>query len=293
MEEEIRPLPKFDYFSPHSLHDLSTLLKQLKGGISFLAGGTDLLVNMKKRITIPKVIIDINRIQELSFIEKRSNNIHVGSVTRLNNLIESSIVQENVPLLTEAIRFLASHPIRNRATIGGNLCTASPAADAAPPLLALNASVKLKSPDDEKIVPLSEFFVGPRQTVRKHNEVLTEIIIPCEKGSNAFMKLGRRRGFSLSVVSVAAFGIIKGDKFEDIRIALGGVAPTPIRAYKIEEMLKGVEVSDRSIEKAAEIAKSISKPSKRAKRASVEYREAMARVLTKRVLMKIAFEERG
>jgi carbon-monoxide dehydrogenase medium subunit len=208
----------------------------------------------------------------------------------LNEIKKSPVVQERAPVLAEAIGVLASNPIRNRATIGGNLCNASPAADTAPPLLALDASLTLMGSDSERVVPISEFFVGPGQTVKRPDEVVKDVIIPLKKGRSAFLKLGRRKGFTLSIASVAAFGVITDGKFDDLRVALGAVAPTPIRSLKVEEALVGMEVSEERIEKAARLVKEEVNPITDV-RASAAYRKEMSYVLTKRVLKKIAMWE--
>ena len=245
---------------------------------------------MKKRIVPTPVIVDINRVSELSFIEVRDDQLHIGALTRLNMIKESSIVQQKAPLLAEAIGFLAAYPIRNRATIGGNLCSASPAADTAPPLLALDASVILESSEGKRTVALSEFFTGPGQTIRKRDEVLRELKIPCREGRSAFLKLGRRKGFTLSIASAAAFGVIRDGKFEDIDIAVGAVAPTPILSQKIKEALKGSQVSIERIEKASKLIQDEVNPITDV-RASAAYRREMVSLLTKRVLKKVALGE--
>jgi len=290
MEAEIRPLPRFEYFAPSTLGDVVKLLKEHGDGARLLAGGTDLLQNMKKRITSPSAIVDLNKVLELAFIEMRGNELRIGATMRLNEIKEAHVVQEKASVFAEAIGFLACHPIRNRATIGGNLCNASPAADTAPPLLALDASVKLQGPDGEKLVLLSEFFTGPGKTVRRPDEVLREVIIPCREGRSAFLKLGRRKGFTLSIASVAAFGAITDGKFDEVRVALGAVAPTPIRSQKVEEALKGKEISEELIEKTAELVKEEVNPITDI-RASAAYRREMACVLTKRALIKVAMGE--
>ncbi len=286
MEAEIRPLPKFDYFSPSSLSETLTLLKNYKGRARLLAGGTDLLVKMKKRAVLPVVIVDLNRITELSFIELAGDHLHIGGLTRLAAIRESSLVKEKAPALAEAVSVLASSQVRNRATIGGNLCNASPAADTAPPLLALDASVKLKSTDGERIVPLSQFFLGPEQTVANPDEALTAVIIPLQEGASTFIKFGKRKAFTLSVASAAAFARVNNGKFEEVRVALGAVTPTPMRGQKVEEALKGKDASEENIEKAAELVKEECCPISDV-RASAEYRKQMSYVLTKRVLRKV------
>jgi len=152
----------------------------------------------------------------------------------------------------------------------------------------LDASVKLQSAGGERMVPLSQLFLGPEQTVIKPDEILTEVIIPLQEGASAFIKLGRRKAFTLSVASVAAFAEVNNGKFEEVRVALGAVAPTPIRARKVEEALKGKDVSEGNVEKAAQLVKEECRPITDV-RASAEYRTEMSYVLTKRVLKKVSW----
>jgi CO/xanthine dehydrogenase FAD-binding subunit len=288
MEAEIRPLQKFEYFAPGSLGDVIALLKAHADSVTLLAGGTDLLVWMKKMTVSPRIIVDINGVPELSFIETRDDCLHIGAATPLTVIKESREVQQKTPLLAEAIGFLASYPIRNRATIGGNICSASPAADTAPPLLALDASAILQGPQGERTVPLSEFFIGPGQTVRGPDEILRELQIPCREGRSAFLKLGRRKGFTLSIASAAAFGLVRDGKFDDIKVAVGAVAPIPIRSRKIEDALKNAKVTEEGIDRATDMVKAEVNPITDL-RASAAYRREMAGLLTKRAIKKIAF----
>ena len=290
MEADIRPLPKFECFAPDSLDDVLTLLKEHADGATLLAGGTDLLVWMKKAIVSPRVVVDINKVTVLSFIEMKKDHLHIGAATTLNSIKASQLVQQKTPLLAEAIGLLASYPIRNRATIGGNLCSASPAADTAPPLLALDASAILEGPEGERTVAFSEFFVGPGQTVKKANEILKEIKIPCREGRSAFLKLGRRKGFTLSIASAAAFGRVREGKFENVKVAVGAVAPIPIRCGKVEDALRNCKANQQKIEKASELVKEDVNPITDI-RASAAYRREMASLLTKRVLKRIATGE--
>jgi len=286
MEPELRPLPEFDYVAPSSLKEALRLLKKYKDKARVLAGGTDLLPKMKKGMVKAEVVIDLNRIPGLSGIKLEKDGLHIGGLTRLAEIKESRLVKEKAPLLVQAIGSMACPPIRNRGTLAGNLCTASPAADTAPPLLVLDASVRLQNGKGKRVVPLSDFFKGPQNTVKRPDEMLTEVIIPVQKGSSAFLKLGRRKAFSLSVVSAAAFGRVRGGKFEDLRVALGAVAPTPIRSRKVEKALEGKEASEENIARAAELVREEIKPISDG-RASEEYRREMSVVLTRRVLGQI------
>ncbi len=199
---------------------------------------------------------------------------------------ESLLVKEKASALVQAICIMASPPIRNRATLVGNLCTASPAADTAPPLLVLEASIRLESDQGERVVPLSEFFLGPQKTARRPDEIATEVIVPLQEGRSAFLKLGRRKAFTLSVVSAAAFTRVRAGRFEEVRLALGAVAPTPIRSRKVEEALRGKEVNEENIACAAELVKGEVTPIGDV-RASEEYRREMSWVFTRRVLAQL------
>lgn len=286
MEAEVRPLPKVEYMAPSSLKEAFHLLKEYQNKARLLAGGTDLIPKMKKRAITAEIIIDLNRISGLTGIEIRGDRLHIRGLTRLAEIKESPLVKEKAPVLAQAIGLMASPPIRNRATIAGNLCTASPAADTAPPLLVLDALVKMESIRGERIVPLSEFFLGPEKTVKRPDEILTEVIIPVQEGNSAFMKLGRRKAFTLAVVSAAAFARTRKGKFEEVRVALGAVAPIPMRGRKVEEALKGSEVNEQKIVQAAERVREEVSPITDV-RASAEYRKDMSYVLTKRILEQV------
>lgn len=286
MEAEVRPLPKVEYMAPSSLKEAFHLLKEYQNKARLLAGGTDLIPKMKKRAITAEIIIDLNRIPGLAGIEIRGDRLHIRGLTRLAEIKESPLVKEKAPALAQAIGLMASPPIRNRATIAGNLCTASPAADTAPPLLVLDALVKMESIQGERIVPLAEFFLGPEKTVKRPDEILTEVIIPVQEGNSAFMKLGRRKAFTLAVVSAAAFARTRKGKFEEVRVALGAVAPIPMRVRMVEEALKGSEIDERKIVQAAERVREEVSPITDV-RASAEYRKDMSYVLTKRILEQV------
>jgi len=290
MEAGVRPLPKMDYAAPSSLKEVFNLLKDYQDRARLLAGGTDLIPKMKKRTAVADLIIDLNRLPGLTGIELRGDRLHIGGLTRLTAIKESPLVKEKAPALAQAIGVMASPPIRNRATLAGNLSTASPAADTAPPLLVLQAAVKMASALGERIIPLSEFFLGPQNTMRRPDEILTEVIFPVQEGSSAFLKMGRRKAFTLSVVSAAAFARVWQGKFEEVRVALGAVAPTPIRGRKVEEALQGKEVNEQNISQAAELIKGEVMPIGDV-RASAEYRREMSAVLTRRVLAQVGGRE--
>ena len=278
-------LPKFKYLRPKNLEEALNLLDKYGEQAKLLAGGTDLIVKMKDRVIEPKYIIDLSNLKELRFISKENGVIRVGALTTLREIETSPLIQDHVCVLSDAVGKMASWQIRNLGTIGGNLCNASPAADTAPPLLILEAKLKLNSPEEERIVPVEQFFTGPGETILKNNELLTEIQIPIipDNSGAAFLKLGRRAAHTLSIVSVATLAIVEDNVFKDVRIALGSVAPTPIRARKTENKFRGLPATEDVIEENCGCVMEDINPISDV-RASAEYRKEMSIVLTKRAL---------
>ncbi len=278
-------LPRFNYYRVTSLDEALKLVNELED-FKVVAGGTDLVMDLKIKRYLPKNIIDISRVKELDYIVDDGDKIRIGALTRLQEIVDSPIIKEKALVLAEAVNQMASWQIRNIATIGGNLCNASPAADTAPPLYVLNAELKLVSVDGERIVPVTKFFHGPRKTELKKNELLAEIIIPVEKDAGASaLKLGRRTAFTLSIVAVATLVKVKDNKFADVRVALNSVAPTPVRAPSVEQALMGKEVSLEVVEEASKLVVNDIKPISDV-RASADYRREMSVVLTRDSLLK-------
>lgn len=298
---QTRPMTVFEYFAPGSLNDVLSLLRDGGAQARVLAGGTDMILDLKNHAVRPEVIVDLNRVRELSFVELEGDTLHIGAATTLNEIKDSPVVRQRAPVLLDAIAEFASDTIRNRATIGGNLCNASPAADLGPPLLVLDASVALRGMAGERSIPLSEFFVGPGRTALRPGEVMTRIDIPLRDGRSAYLKLGRRKGFAISIVSVAAFGVITDGKVEDIKVALCAVAPTPIRGTMAEAVLNGNPLSEDVIDEAArlvgrdvEALTDIREPppdggtAPSYRRATSRYRVEMAHVMARKVLTRIS-----
>ncbi len=278
-------LPRFNYYRVTSLNEALKLVNELED-FKVVAGGTDLVMDLKIKRYLPKNIIDISRVKELDYIVDEGDRIRIGALTRLQEIVDSPIIREKAYVLVEAVNQMASWQIRNIATIGGNLCNASPAADTAPPLYVLNAELKLISVEGERIVPVTKFFHGPRKTELKKNELLAEIIIPVEKDAGASaIKLGRRNAFTLSIVAVATLVKVSDNKFTDVRVALNSVAPTPIRAPSVEKALIGKEASLEAVEEASELVVNDIKPISDV-RASADYRREMSIVLTRDSLLK-------
>lgn len=275
---------------PDSLKNASKLLREHGKDAFPIAGGTDLLVQIKDEDVRPEFLIDLKNIQdELDYIEQDEDSVRIGSGCTLSKISNSDIIRDKCNVLFQAVHEMGSVQIRNIATIGGNLCNASPAADTATPLLVLDAKVKIVNGDGERVVPLEEFFEGPGATILSNDEILSEIIIPESsfKGEDNFLKQKRRKAFSLAVVN-SAFKIIENEgRCEDVRIGLGAVAPTPIRAMQAEEDMEGREINVENIEKTAESAQELCTPITDV-RACDEYRNELIYSLVKKGLCELA-----
>jgi carbon-monoxide dehydrogenase medium subunit len=283
-----RNLPNPRCHHPESIRDALNLLHEHQGECRIAAGCTDLIPAIRKgawHLNDGINLIDITGIRELKSIIKDEEHIRIGAATPLSHVLLSELVNKEAPILVESISEMASLQVRNRGTIGGNLCTASPAADTVPPLLALNARVKIQNIEEDKIIPLSQFFTGTGKTMLGSGELLAEIRIPVLKPDEkaSYMKLGRRNAFTLSVVSVAVWVKITENLFKDARIAMGAVAPTPVRAEKTERYLLGKKAETDIIKEAVQIIAEDIHPISDV-RASREYRMDMAKILTGRAL---------
>ncbi|MCC6780024.1 MAG: xanthine dehydrogenase family protein subunit M [Hyphomicrobiales bacterium] len=291
MTIELRPLPPFDFAAPSTLPDLVDLLARYGDTARLLAGGTDLIPRLKKQKSSPRIVIDINHIPDLSFIALRETALHIGAATRLATLYESPVIREKVPALADAVQIMSSPGIRNRATIGGNLCNAARCADTPAPLLVYDAHVKLLGPQGDRLVALRDFFIAPgsdrRKTVARPDEVMTEIIIPLQTGHSTFLKLGRRIGSSTAIISAATLVKIAGGKFTDARIAVSAFGSTPLRARKVETALIDAPAKEQTIRQAAERVMEEIDPITDF-RASSAYRKEMAALLIQRAVTRLA-----
>jgi CO/xanthine dehydrogenase FAD-binding subunit len=281
-----RRLPKFNYLAPATLGEALSLLAQHKGGAKVIAGGTDLIPKLKRReIRVPEYVIDIKGIPDLDKIKPNSSGLTIGALATIGAVERSSQIQQKFAILAQAAQSMASPQVRNRGTIAGNICNAVPSADSAPALLTLGAKLKIISQKGERTVNIEDFFTGPNQTTLTDNEILTEIQLSNMplNGKGVYLKLTPRRAMDLAIVGVAVVAIPKDGICRDISIALGAVAPTPIRAKKAEAVLKGQKLDDKLIEKAAQTAAAESKPIDD-HRASAEYRRDMVEVLVRRAI---------
>jgi CO/xanthine dehydrogenase FAD-binding subunit len=249
-------MKRFDYIKPGDMAGAIAAL-QANDEPYLLAGGTDLLVGMKTRAVQPKCLIDLKGIPNIDGIEY-DDGFKLGALTTVRDVEVSPLIREKIPALSEAAGTLGSIQIRNRATIGGNLCHGSPAADMATILLAMNCEVKIATGNGARTIGLDQFFIAPNRTALKPNEILWQLIIPkeIEQFKGIYLKHGPRKAMDIGLVNIAI--LLDADAgsglCNQIMIALGAVAPRPIRAKKAEALLNGNKLKPETIQKAAEAA---------------------------------------
>ena len=249
-------LPHFSYYAPVTLDEACRLLAEHGREASPLAGGTDLLVKMKHRRIVPKVIVDLKRISGMDAISyDPGGGLRVGALVTIQTLKNSVVVKRNCKMLASAAGVESSVQIRNVATIGGNIANASPAADAPLALIALGAFLALERSGNSRRILLEEFFTGPGKTVLQAGEMIREVCIPPlpPRSGGAYLKHALRRT-DIAIVSAAVFVKLDEDMCQDIRIALGSVAPTAIRTKGAEGILRSERITPELVEKAAQTA---------------------------------------
>ncbi|MEW6138060.1 MAG: xanthine dehydrogenase family protein subunit M [Thermodesulfobacteriota bacterium] len=281
-------LPKFEYHEPSTLQEALRLLEELGGNAKVLAGGTDLLVRMKQKIDKPKHVISLARVPGLDEITPRnSHGVSVGSAVTAAALSRNELLNDRFLPLAQAAGRLGAPMIRNRATIGGNLVNGRPAADLPPACMVLNAMLTLKSSSGEREVPAVEFFQGPGVTLIEPNELLVSIFMetPPPWSGGSYIKLGARKTLEISMVNVATLVALQSPDgpIVDARIALGAVAPVPVRAFAAEELLIGQMPSDELFQTAGQTGVGLCSPITD-HRGTMEYRCMMIEVLVKRSL---------
>lgn len=241
----------FEYLEPHTVDEALQYLSSHREKVKIIAGGTDLLVQMKTGKVSPSCLLNLSKISALRYVIEQGG-LRMGALTTFRDLQMSPFVRERYTALFEAAKAVSTAQIQTMGTLGGNLCNGSPAADSAPPLLVFQGKVKLMDDRQERLLPLEEFFVGPGKTALKAGEILTEIQLEGvnERTGSAFKKLGRVAA-DLSKVSIAVAIIRKDEVCEACRIALGAVAPVPMRARKSEEILTGKKFERNVVEKVS------------------------------------------
>ncbi len=274
---------EFKYFSPTTVEEAISVLKDYDGRARVLAGGTDLLPRMKLRAETPEYVVNIKGIAGLAYIRQEGEELRIGALTTISTILASDLIKQKCLSLYEAAKSFAAPQVRNMATIGGNICRSLPSADMVPPLMVFDAEVRLVGAKGERKVLLEDFFTGPGKNVLDH-EVLTEIVVPLrgEQYGTAFIKLSRNSA-DLAKINCAVKITVSGGRCDDIRIALGVVADKPIRAKKAEEVIRGKPISDEVIEGVAQkVIEDISP--RTSARSTAEYRRQVSKVLVKRTI---------
>ncbi len=272
--------PEFDYHAPTTVYEVTELLAQYGDAARVMAGGTDLLVQMKMERRQPAHVIALQHVSALQGVS-RNGSVDIGATTSIREIYRRLA---NLPALAEACNWFSTIQIMNMATLGGNLCNASPASDSAPPLLTYDARVTLKSKTAERVIPLERFFLAPGKTAMQPDELLTQISIPAPLShtGSAFVKISRVAA-DISQVCAAVRLTRDGNTIQDARIALGSVAPTPVRATGAERDLIGqnfsLELAEKIGKQAAQEISPISDV-----RATREYRQQIAAVIVRDAL---------
>jgi carbon-monoxide dehydrogenase medium subunit len=276
-------LPRFEYRHATSLLQAATLLAE-NPAAQALAGGTDLLVDLRERRRQPSMLVDVAGLPELAGIAADDGATRIGGGVTVGQLLASPLVEARLPALRAAARDFADFLTRNKATLGGNLANASPGADLVVPLLALDAAVVLAGAAGERTVPLDAFLLGPRRTAVRPGELIRQVVVPRPPGRQAWYKLGLKRGGAIAVVSVAtSMALDPAGRVAAARIALGAVGPRPFRARDAEAHLVGAAPDPGRLAAAADLAAAAARPISDV-RGGADYRTAMVRALVARCL---------
>jgi CO/xanthine dehydrogenase FAD-binding subunit len=287
-----------EYLVPTSLEEALAMLKERRGQARVIAGGTDLIIQLKKREAAAQCLVDVTNLDELKGIELEDGFIKVGACVTHQELASSSLIRERAAALAEGASQVGSPQIRNMGTVGGNIVNAQPAADTVVPLMALEAEVEVASREGTRWDPLGGLCVGPGQcTVDSTAEILTAVrfrALGPNQGS-AFERLAKRRALSLPVLNAAAVVTLDdgGNAFQEVRLAVGPIGPTPARALSAEEALRGAAVEAQAVAAAMEIAAQEAQPRSNPLRGSQEYRQEMVKVLLRRSIERAVQVARG
>ena len=283
---------RFDYLAPESIGEAIAALSRFRGSARIIAGGTDLINLIRTRAIRPHCLVDIGNISGLDALEyDGEETVSIGALATLRSLEMSASIKAGHAVIAQAAGQIGSMAIRNVGTLGGNLCNASPAADTAPCLIALGARVKIVGLAGERSVAVEKFFTGPGQTVLQEGEILVRVQVPAmaPQSQAVYLKHAIRGAADLAIVGVAIAAGLDDGCFRGVRIALGAVAPTPMRAQIAEKVLDGKTLDDAVIAEVAEAAAAECRPITDV-RASADYRREMVKVLTRRALKQVAQE---
>jgi len=277
-------MKKFDYYQPQSLRDAYSLMEKFKGRAKYIAGGTDIIVQMKQKAIQPDALISLKGIEALEGIN-HNGGLSLGSMTLFRNIERDPAITSDYPALAQASCVLANPQVRNTATIGGNLSNSAPSADSAPPLMVMEAKLIIEGPGGRREVPIEEFFTGPGQNCMEQTEVLTEIKVPemVSYTGTAFQKIGRVAQ-DIAVANAAALLVMEKKTCRKCVLAVGAVAPVPLRLKNIEKIIEGEEIGRELLDKVREMVQEEVSPITDV-RSTEEYRRIVSGVLVKRAIM--------
>ena len=281
---------RFDYLEAKNVHEAAGLLSKYNGRAKVIAGGTDLLLQIRNKTITPEYVLDITGIPGLDYIRyDEKQGLSMGPLTTIRSLEGSPLLQQEYPIISQAAGQLGSVAIRNVATVGGNLCNAMPSAEIAQALTALSARVRIVGPDKERAVALEDFFTGVGTTVLKTGELMSEIQVPVlpPNTRGLYVKHSMRGTTDLAIVNVAVVVTLEPERrpvCKDIRIVLGAVASTPMRPREAEEVMRGKHMDDDLINRTAQVASEEAHPRPGSIRGSVEYKKEMVKVLTAKLI---------
>lgn len=284
----------FAFHQPTTLAQACELGREHGSAARFLAGGTELLADLKQQRDATQHVIELNSIPGLNEINADEKHLRIGAAASLNDIAESPGVVSNFPALSEAIMTMAAVQIRNRGTMGGNFCGAVPSADTPPICIAYGALARIAGVDGDRTVSAEEFFVGPRETVLQHGELLAEVLLPIppKQSGASYQRFAMRRATALAVAGVAARIDLSGKGIENARVALGAVAPVPLLVEKCGEMLAGSSPSEKLFSSVAEIAAGEARPITDLRGGEV-FRRDLVQVLTMRALSEATARAQG
>jgi carbon-monoxide dehydrogenase medium subunit len=278
-------MQSFDYLSPKSVNAACRAIARRGVNYSVIAGGTNFIPDFREGTVRPKLVVDLSGLKTLNYAKEKNGWIKIGALTPIADLLRSSLIKKRAPILWAACSQFAGPVVRNRATVGGNLVDASPAADTAVPLLALKARVSLRSADGRRTLALHDFFKGYGKTAIRRGDLLTEVAFPTPLRStkHGYHKLGRRNAMAISIASVAVVLNMKGKTCREAALAMGAVAPIPLRITEVEVLLKDRKVGVELAQKCGEMTAKCIKPIDDI-RASADYRRTVSKVLVFRTI---------
>jgi aerobic carbon-monoxide dehydrogenase medium subunit len=285
--------PAFEYLRPKTIPEAVALLQQHGDDAKILSGGQSLIPMMKLRLARPGFLVDINAITGLSYIKEEGGFLKIGGLTREAELEASAVVRQKYPLIMDTAKVIADPQVRNMATVGGNLAHGDPANDHPATMIALGAQIVATGARGERVIPIEEFFVTLFTTALKHDEILTEIRIPIPppKSGGAYFKLERKVGDFATAAAAVQLTLDGGGAVQKVGIGLTNVGPTPIKARKAEDFLKGKKPDAATLAQAAQLASDEAQPSSDL-RGPAEYKKGLVKELTKRALSR-AVERAG